>query len=230
MRSMFQMLQRVSGGANAGGRLPQWLSTHPDPENRIVKTDERLATLNRDLSGTKLNRPQFLPHVDGLVFGENPRNGFFEGARFNHPDLAFRIDFPTGWASQNQPTAVVAVSQQQDAIVALSIPGKDAPDQALAAFLGQQGIQSANRSSGSLNGFPGGRLRFSGADGPGPGGGPDHLRELWRQHLSNPRLHHRAELRQLPEHVRRGDLVASTGSLTRPRSPLSSRCGSGWCG
>ncbi|MGE0443200.1 MAG: M48 family metalloprotease [Gemmatimonadales bacterium] len=168
MRSMFQMLQRVSGGAAAGGRLPQWLSTHPDPENRIVKTDERLTALNRDLSGTKLNRPQFLPRVDGLVFGENPRNGFFEGTRFNHPDLAFRIDFPTGWASQNQPTAVVAVSQQQDAIVALSIPGKDAPDQALAAFLGQQGIQSANRTSGSLNGFPAAAADFQAQTDQGP--------------------------------------------------------------
>ncbi|MGE3616195.1 MAG: peptidase M48, partial [Gemmatimonadales bacterium] len=85
-----------------------------------------------------------------------------------HPDLAFRIDFPTGWASQNQPTAVVAVSQQQDAIVALSIPGKDAPDQALAAFLGQQGIQSANRTSGSLNGFPAAAADFQAQTDQGP--------------------------------------------------------------
>lgn len=152
MRSMFEMLQRVSG--DQGGKLPSWLSTHPDPENRIVKTDARLATITTDLSKAKLNRDAFLQHLDGLVFGENPRQGFFEGDRFNHPDLAFRLDFPSGWKTQNQPSAVVGVSPNQDAMVALSIPGKDSPDAALTAFLGQQGIQSGNRSSSSINGFP----------------------------------------------------------------------------
>jgi predicted Zn-dependent protease len=151
MRSMFEMLQRVSGRETAG-RLPQWLSTHPDPENRIAKTDQRLATVTTDLSKTKLNRDSFLRRLDGLVYGDNPRQGFFEGTRFNHPDLAFRIDFPTGWKTQNQASAVLGVSQAQDALFALSIPSNEAPDVALSKFLGQQGIQSANRSTSSING------------------------------------------------------------------------------
>lgn len=154
MRTMFEMLQRVSGGGGAGGKLPQWLSTHPDPENRIAKTDQRLATVTVDLSKAKLNRDPFLRVLDGMVFGENPRQGFFAGARFNHPDMAFRIDFPSGWKTQNQPSAVVAVSPAQDAMFALSVPGTDPPDVALGKFLGQQGVQSANRSNGSINGFP----------------------------------------------------------------------------
>ena len=153
MRSMFEMLQRTSA-SNEGGRLPQWLATHPDPGNRIAKTDQRLATVTADLTKMKINRDPFVRRVDGLVFGENPRQGFFEGQRFNHPDLAFRIDFPAGWKTQNQPSAVVGVSPAQDAMFALSIPGPEAPDQALAKFLGQQGIQSANQSSSSVNGFP----------------------------------------------------------------------------
>lgn len=154
MRSMFEMLQRVSGGSGAGGKLPNWLSTHPDPENRIAKTDQRLTTVTTDLSKTKLNRDPFLRRIDGMVYGENPRHGYFEGDRFQHPDLAFRLDFPSGWKTQNQPSAVVGVSPNQDAMFALSIPGKDAPDAALGNFLGQQGIQSANRSNSSINGFP----------------------------------------------------------------------------
>lgn len=154
MRSMFQMLQRVSAAGGGGGRLPQWLSTHPDPENRIVKTDQRLAAVTVDLSQARLNRDAFLQRLDGMVYGENPRHGFFEGSRFNHPDLAFRIDFPAGWQTQNQPSAVLAVSQAQDALVALSIPTKDAPDVALSRFLSQQGIRAGATSRAVVNGHP----------------------------------------------------------------------------
>lgn len=155
MRSMFEMLLRVSGGpADGAGKLPNWLSTHPDPENRIAKTEQRLTTVTTDLSKTKLNRDPFLSRIDGLVFGENPRHGYFEGPRFNHPDLAFRIDFPQGWKTQNQPSAVIGVSPNQDAMFGLSIPTKESPDAALAKFLGQQGIQSANQGRGNIGGFP----------------------------------------------------------------------------
>jgi predicted Zn-dependent protease len=127
MRNMFEMLQRVSAAGGTGGRLPQWLSTHPDPENRIAKTDQRLDTMTADLSKAKVNRDPFLSQLDGMVFGENPRQGFFEGSRFNHPDLAFRIDFPTDWKTQNQTAAVVGISPADDAILVLSIPTSDAP-------------------------------------------------------------------------------------------------------
>ncbi|MEZ4586851.1 MAG: M48 family metallopeptidase [Gemmatimonadales bacterium] len=113
MKSMFAMLQRVSSTGGGGGRLPQWLSTHPDPENRITKTDERLATVTVDLSSKRLNASGFLQQLDGVVFGENPRQGFFEGSRFNHPDLAFRLDFPDGWQTQNQPSAVVGGAERR---------------------------------------------------------------------------------------------------------------------
>lgn len=153
MRSMFEMLERVSA-AGGGGRLPQWLATHPDPGNRIAKTDQRLATVTADLTKMRINRDPFVRRIDGVVFGENPRQGFFEGQRFNHPDLAFRIDFPAGWKTQNQPSAVVAVSPAQDAMVALSLSGTDSPDQAFAKFLGQPGVQLSNQSSAPVNGFP----------------------------------------------------------------------------
>jgi predicted Zn-dependent protease len=165
---MFEMLQRVSAAGGTGGRLPQWLSTHPDPENRIVKTDQRLDTLTVDLSKAKLNRDPFLNQLDGMVFGENPRQGFFEGSRFNHPDLAFRIDFPTDWKTQNQTAAVVGISPADDAILVLSIPTSDAPDQAIARFLAQQGVQGGTVSRQTVNGFPAAQADFQATAESGP--------------------------------------------------------------
>lgn len=163
MRSMFAMLQRVSAAGGGGGRLPQWLSTHPDPENRLARTDQRLATVTTDLSRARLNHDVFLRTLDGLVYGENPRQGFFEGSRFNHPDLAFRVDFPAGWQTRNQPAAVLGVSPAQDALVALSIPTKDAPDVALSRFLSQQGIQAGATSRAAVNGHPAAHGEFQAA-------------------------------------------------------------------
>jgi len=159
MRTVFEMLDRVSAAAGQG-RLPQWLSTHPDPGSRIAKTDQRLTTVTQNLAQAKLNRDVFVRRLDGLLFGENPRLGFFDGSRFNHPDLQFRLDFPSGWTLQNQAAAVVGVSGGKDAIFALGIAGKDPPEQALGTFVGQQGIQSQGTSNASINGFPASAAEF----------------------------------------------------------------------
>jgi predicted Zn-dependent protease len=79
----------------------------------------------------KVDRDAFLQRTDGLVFGENPRQGFFRQNAFLHPDLKFAFDFPGGWKTQNQATQVVGVSPQQDAIVAVSLAGSTSPAQAL---------------------------------------------------------------------------------------------------
>jgi predicted Zn-dependent protease len=89
-----------------------------------------------------------------MIFGANPRLGFFQGAAFMHPDLRFRFDFPTGWNTQNQATAVVGVSPQQDAIVVLTIAGSAAPSTLLSQFLGGQGMQARGTSTSPINGLP----------------------------------------------------------------------------
>ncbi|MEP7346762.1 MAG: M48 family metalloprotease [Gemmatimonadaceae bacterium] len=152
MASMFRTLDKISG--DEGGRLPEWQSTHPNPDNRVANTEHRIAALNRSVSGLRVGREAFLRHVDGLVFGENPREGFFEGAVFHHPDLRFRINFPAGWLTQNQATQVVGISAQKDAMIVLASGEGGAPSQLLSQFLGQQGIASGRTSTQPINGIP----------------------------------------------------------------------------
>ena len=150
MAEMFRTLQRMGSGGE--GRVPEWLSTHPDPGNRVQKTLDRVAATSLP-SNLKVERDVFLQRIDGIIFGENPRQGFFRQSQFLHPDLQFQLDFPSGWKTQNQATAVVAVSPQEDAIVVLALAGTAAPNQALSEFLNQQGIQSQGASSSSINGL-----------------------------------------------------------------------------
>jgi predicted Zn-dependent protease len=95
-----------------------------------------------------------------MVFGEDPRQGFFQQATFLHPTLRFRFDFPAGWRTQNSAQQVAGMSAAQDALLVLSgAPGT--PQQALSQFLGQQGIQSSGASSTTINGLPAATAQFA---------------------------------------------------------------------
>lgn len=150
MVDMFETLQRVSG--TAGQRIPEWQSTHPDPGNRIAATEARLAKVTVPLDGKKVRRAEFLRVVDGMIFGDNPRQGFFKESSFLHPDLAFQLDFPAGWRTANRPSSVAGVSDKQDAQVQLSLAGKAAPAEALRQFLGQQGVTAGRTDQSAING------------------------------------------------------------------------------
>ena len=154
MDDVFQTLQRESELAGGGGRLPEWLSTHPNPENRIVKTDQRLDTLHKDLSNAIRNDQVYMQRIQGLTYGDDPRQGFFEGNTFYHPDMRFQLTFPEGWQTQNTPSAVVGVSQQQDAMIQLGLAGNASPREAAQQFLSQEGIQAGDNSTSSVNGNP----------------------------------------------------------------------------
>lgn len=160
MAEMFRTLQRLGGG-NEQGKVPEWLSTHPDPGNRVQQTLDRVAAQSSLPANLKVERDAFLQRTEGLVFGENPRHGFFRQTRFLHPDMQFQLDFPSGWRTQNQPSAVVGVSPQQDAIVVLALAGTATPGQALQQFLSQQGVQNQGSSSASINGLTAASATFT---------------------------------------------------------------------
>jgi predicted Zn-dependent protease len=153
MTKVFQTLNRVSE-AGGGGKLPEWLSTHPNPENRIEHIEEILDTLQRDPSKGIVNQEPYLQYIRGMTFGEDPRQGYFEGTRFYHPQMKFQLQFPNGWQVQNTPQAVASMSPNQDAIMQLGLAGQASPRQAAQQFLSQQGVQAGEGSTNSINGLP----------------------------------------------------------------------------
>ena len=148
---VFNTLGRLSEAA--GSRIPEWQSTHPDPGNRVQRAQERVATVPAtQLATTKINRDAYLRIIDGMVFGEDPRQGFFRGSRFLHPVLKFEWTFPAGWKTVNMPDAVVGQSTDGAAQLQLA-SGKGTPAQAVQQFIGQQGISVLQRGQTNINGF-----------------------------------------------------------------------------
>jgi predicted Zn-dependent protease len=165
MISVFQMLQRAQqlGG---GGRLPEWQSTHPDPGNRIAAVQSMVAATSQDLSAKKVGGAEFLRQIDGLVYGVNPRAGFFRGSLFLHPELKFVFQFPDAWKTHNAADAVAAISPDQTAIVELR-GAQGSAVEAARIFFSQQGMVSAGQSRGTIHGNPVVSAEFTAPDGQG---------------------------------------------------------------
>jgi predicted Zn-dependent protease len=145
------MLERASEMEGNSGRVPEWLSTHPDPGNRATQ----IAAMVEESGPTAnaiVRRDEYLRRLDGIVFGPNPREGIFEENVFRHPDLAFRYTFPRGWATANTKQAVQAMSPEQDAALQITL-AQGSPSQALDAFA-SQGVQLGRTSQQSVHGLP----------------------------------------------------------------------------
>jgi predicted Zn-dependent protease len=146
------MLGRVT--AEGGDGPPEWLSTHPNPANREEAILELADSADVALDPALIRRNEYLPRLDGMIFGENPREGFFEGSRFYHPDMAFEFEFPAGWQTSNSKQAVQAGHPEGDALMGLTLAEGDTPAAALDAFLSQEGMEAGQPSGAAINGIP----------------------------------------------------------------------------
>jgi predicted Zn-dependent protease len=150
MTNLFVMLQRDEQLAG-GGRLPEWQATHPDPGNRIKDVQTLVASSTRDFGSTKIGEDQFLGHLEGMVYGENPRAGYFEGSLFIHPDLQFVLRFPDGWTTRNASDAVTAISAAQDALIEFR-GAQGTPDEAAKGFFSQAGLRAGPLALSTIHG------------------------------------------------------------------------------
>jgi predicted Zn-dependent protease len=147
----FRMLDRLSEQSEAG-RVPGWLSTHPDPGDRYRRL--LAAVREQGLDGGNIRREAYLKRLNGMAFGENPREGFFRENAFYHPDLRFRIEMPRGFKGENTKQAVWAVSPDGDGVFQLTLAEGSSPDGAAREFFGSQEIRTRETERTSVNGLP----------------------------------------------------------------------------
>ncbi len=163
MPEVFRVLDAVSqveGAAEGAGRLPNWLSTHPNPEARAVRIAEEVAALDGDFSQARVERDSYLQRLDGMVFGDDPQEGYFKGRAFMHPGLRFRIEFPEGWETANQKDAVTANDPSETAMVQVSMSEQGTRRDAEEAFYGEAGVVRDESWDRKVHGLPASWSRF----------------------------------------------------------------------
>lgn len=158
MIGVFDMLAQAGGGG--GERLPEWQLTHPYPENREARMREIISESGMNRTGT-VARDEYLDMIDGLVYGPNPREGFFRGTRFFQPDLAFEMTFPDGWTTINQRAVVAGIAPNEDGVITLEIAdGGATPRLEVGEFLRQEGITGGTISEETRGGIERARATF----------------------------------------------------------------------
>lgn len=121
---MLTTLDRLDAAQGSSRGVPNWLSTHPAPANRVEHVQKVIATIPDTHPGAGMgarDRAVFLQKVDGIIFGDRPEEGIVRGNQFLHKDLRFALTFPQGWEVQNSPQQVVAKDPNADAYVLLQL-------------------------------------------------------------------------------------------------------------
>jgi len=103
MLRFFSALENMSV-ETGGHKIPSFLSTHPMTSDRIAKVKAMVSS--RDVRLAVKTEP-YLRKVDGMVYGDNPRQGFTENGVFYQPEMAFQFTIPTGWVVNNTPMQVI---------------------------------------------------------------------------------------------------------------------------
>ena len=155
MADFFQTLERTEA-QNGGGNIPTFLSTHPNSADRYTRV-KGLASQARQSVGNRplaVNRDQYLRSIEGLTFGEDPRQGFVENSVFYHPDLKFRFPIPSGWKSQNSPDKFQMGEPNGKALLVFLGAGGGSLDEAAQSLAKAIGVQSGNAQKTTINGFP----------------------------------------------------------------------------
>lgn len=148
----FQALQRLS--ATEGKALPTWQSTHPDPGNRATHVRQLSAAPTANGAARNVGEDELLRHLEGIVVGEDPREGFVQNGIFYHPALGFQLPVPAGWKTDNQRSAFVMADPSGQAMMGLrSAPGTRARDAAM-QFASQSKIRVTASGDTTVNGLP----------------------------------------------------------------------------
>ena len=152
MGNFFDTLMRLSPGSSQSG-LPGWFSTHPNPPDRVnaVHRDTEMWQKQLGNQNFQVNSNKYLSAVDGLVFGEDPRQGYVEDGTFYHPAMRFKFAVPAGWQVMNTPAQVQMVSQKEDAVILFSVAQQATPKQAADSFVQETSAQVFESKALSVN-------------------------------------------------------------------------------
>ena len=154
MAGFFQTLQRLQ--AQSGGEaVPTFMSTHPHPSDRFNNVTKLAKKWQKKLNKNNLetDRNGYLKMIDGIVYGDDPRQGFVENNIFYHPVLKFQFPTPQGWAFQNTPVQVQMANKEGNAAMVFRLaPGKSLRE-AAQQTLSSNNLTAVESKEVSVNGY-----------------------------------------------------------------------------
>ncbi len=97
------------GQSRIDPRSPDFLSSHPATPERIKNAQATARQFSAQ--GGERDRASYLAGIEGMVYGEDPSEGFVRGRRFLHAKLGFTFLAPEGFVLDNTAQAVLGVKE-----------------------------------------------------------------------------------------------------------------------
>ena len=154
MALFFKTLERQSTGTE-GAELPEFLSTHPNPADRYVTVNKLADDWKKKLNLTSpiVNRNSYLRRIEGLIYGEDPREGYREQNMFYHPVLKFQFPIPADWNYQNTPQKVQMAPKDGKALMMLMLAPGNSLQEAANTITQQYKLTAVESRNITVNGL-----------------------------------------------------------------------------
>jgi predicted Zn-dependent protease len=154
MADFFETLQRMDSKSDRSG-LPSWFSTHPSPEDResAIRIQSKQMQQKRGLRDAKIGREDHLRAIDGMIYGDDPRQGYVEGGVYYHPGMRFQFPVPAEWKVNDTPAALRMVSKKKDAVILFSGAPGTTPSDAAQKFVSKTRTRVLKSDEARVNGF-----------------------------------------------------------------------------
>jgi predicted Zn-dependent protease len=151
--STYAMLKRVSQAA--GSSIPAFLSTHPDPGEREARTTQLSNAAVAGKTGLMIRQRAYIEHLEGVVYGRDPRQGYFEGRTYFHPELGIEMDLPEGWKTQDSRASMQAQEPHSSAAIQVSLAdaGQAAPADYVKSLVASGKVTDARGDAELIGGY-----------------------------------------------------------------------------
>ena len=154
---MLRTLQRLDEASGSRRGVPNFLSTHPAPADRVERV-QAFVQQNPAVVGTSggvTDERDYERYIDGMIFGDSPSDGIVRGNQFLHPDLRLGLAFPSGWEIQNSATQVVAKAPDRENYMMLQlVPNASGSVQQIAqGSMANAGFRQLQGDRASINGL-----------------------------------------------------------------------------
>src|SRR5664279_784410 len=144
-----------AAGGNADPRAADFLSSHPATPERVQNALANARQFSGPGNGER-DRADYLAILDGVIYGEDPSEGFARGRKFEHPKLGFTFMAPPGFSLDNTAQAVLGLKEGGGEALRLDVVSVPA-EQSLPDYLKSGWMENVDRTSVeeyTVNGFP----------------------------------------------------------------------------
>ena len=153
MADFFNVLNKMNQTSDNAG-IPSFMSTHPDPGDRYNSVNQKATEWQSKLNypSYNVNPDSYLRMIDGIVYGDDPRQGYVEGNTFYHPEMKFKFSFPAGWALENSPVQVRMAPKDGKALMIFTLSPQKTLEEAATVTIEQLGLTMVENRKTTVNG------------------------------------------------------------------------------